>query len=111
MPLLAYIEMIDVRDLDEQIASFAIIAAASVLVSWGLIKLWSGFRFPCLVATVIASLVILGEVRSTQSWFTQEPLPLGYLISGYSSAILPPIAVSAFVFLFRKGTKAEAQQT
>jgi hypothetical protein len=34
MPLLAYIEIIDVRDLDEQIASFAIIAAASILVSW-----------------------------------------------------------------------------
>jgi len=111
MPLLAYIEIIDVRDLDEQIASFAIIAAASILVSWSLIKLWHGFRFPCLVATVIASLRILAEVRWTHSWFDgipQESLPLSYLLCGYGSTFLPLLAVAALVFLSRKAPKAEA---
>jgi cell division protein FtsW (lipid II flippase) len=97
---LAYLEIVEFRDLDEQRASFLLAASAVILVSWGLIRLKKWLGTVALIGALVSGLLIISEVRWTKGWhFPNTPvhLPLMYLVTAYLSAVLPVFAVIALL--------------
>jgi len=97
---LAYLEIVEFRDLDEQRASFLLAASAVILVSWGLIRLKKWLGAVALIGALVSGLLIISEVRWTKGWhFPHTPvhLPLMYLVTAYLSAALPVFAVIALL--------------
>jgi hypothetical protein len=102
---LAYLEIKEFRDLDEQMASFLIAATALILSSWALMKLRKWLAILAGVAALFSALMILAEVHSTISWHfpnTSERLEPMYTIVGYASAILPVVAIFALLLVVKK---------
>lgn len=113
MPVLAMNIIKEVRDLDDQMTTFLVLAFVVTMLSWALIKLSKWLAIVADLLALISAWVILHELWSTEGWLDHsrgETLEPTYVRVAMASAVLPFLAITALLIV-RKGRPNQALPT